>query len=263
MAKRSAWLESADAGVPASVIDAVTVRNVISDFLRVVPEGGWLDMTSAISAAEAAGLPLVETELVGTIDEAVAAAAKLGFPVALKGSGASILHKTDVGAVKLGLVDERAVAAAAQVISDALGDQLQGFVVQRMAPPGVELLAGIATDRGFGPLVVFGAGGTAAELLKDRVVRPAPLTAADPVEMVRALRISPLLDGYRGMPTIDHGPLEDLLLRLGQLADDVPEIVEIDLNPIIANADALHVVDLRMRAVPNVSHPELSVRRLR
>ena len=81
--------------------------------------------------------------------------------------------------------------------------------------------------------------------------------------MVRGLRISPLLDGYRGAALIDHGPLEALLTRLGQLADLVPEIVEIDLNPVIATPDGLHVVDLRIRAVPNVSHPELSVRRMR
>jgi hypothetical protein len=81
--------------------------------------------------------------------------------------------------------------------------------------------------------------------------------------MVRGLRISPLLDGYRGAALIDHAPLEHLLVRLGQLADSVPEIVEIDLNPIIATPSGLHVVDLRVRAVPNVSHPELSVRRLR
>ena len=81
--------------------------------------------------------------------------------------------------------------------------------------------------------------------------------------MIRGLRISPLLDGYRGTPVIDHAPLEDLLLRLGQLVDAVPEIVEIDINPIIATTEGIHVVDLRVRAVPNTSHPELSVRRLR
>lgn len=81
--------------------------------------------------------------------------------------------------------------------------------------------------------------------------------------MVRGLRISPLLDGYRGTAVIDHAPIEELLVRLGQLADSVPEIVEIDLNPIIATTTGLHVVDLRIRVVPYVSHPELSVRRLR
>jgi hypothetical protein len=81
--------------------------------------------------------------------------------------------------------------------------------------------------------------------------------------MVRGLRISPLLDGYRATPVIDHAPLEDLLVRLGQLADSIPEIVEIDLNPVIATPEGLHIVDLRVRAVPAIPHPELSVRRLR
>jgi acyl-CoA synthetase (NDP forming) len=263
MASRSEWLQSVEMPPPDQLIDAAAVRLVVNDFLRGVPEGGWLDMRSAISLASAAGLPLVETTIVDDLDEAVDAATRLGFPVALKGAGGSILHKTDLGAVRLAIADGEAVIAAGSAMREALGDQLEGFVVQKMAPSGIELLAGVATDPAFGSLVIFGAGGTAAELLKDRVVRPAPLNAADPVQMVRGLRISPLLDGYRGSTVIDHAPLEELLLRLGQLADAVPEIVDIDLNPIIATPDGLHVVDLRVRAVPNVSHPELSVRRLR
>ena len=263
MAGRSEWLRSSDAELPKQMIDEVQARNVIGDFLRAVPQGGWLDAPSAAALAIAAGLPLVETAVVGGLDEAVAAAQRLGFPVALKGIGASILHKTDLGAVRLSLADEQAVIEAGSAMRAALGDQLEGYVVQRMAPPGVELLAGVTTDPAFGPLVIFGAGGTAAELLKDRVVRPAPLTATDARQMVRGLRISPLLDGYRGMPVVDHAPLEALLVCLGQLADAVPDVLEIDLNPIIATSDGLHVVDLRVRAVPNVPHPELSVRRLR
>jgi acetyl coenzyme A synthetase (ADP forming)-like protein len=263
MAGRSEWLRSNDTEMPEQLIDKALARKLTGDFLRAVPEGGWLDNASAVALGAAAGLPLVETAVVAGLDEAVAAAKRLGFPVALKGAGALILHKTDIGAVKLGLGTEQAVIDAGSAMRETLGDQLEGFVVQRMAPAGVELLAGVTTDPAFGPLVIFGAGGTAAELLKDRVVRPAPLTVADPVKMVRGLRISPLLDGYRGMPVIDHAPLEALLVRLGQLADAVPEILEIDLNPIIATPDGLHVVDLRVRAVPNVPHPELSVRRLR
>jgi acyl-CoA synthetase (NDP forming) len=263
MASRSEWLQSVDTPRPEQLIDAAATRSVIGDFLRAVPQGGWLDMRSAVALAAAARIPLVDTAIVDDLDEAISAATKLGFPVALKGAGASILHKTDLGAVRLFLADEQEVAGAGAAMRDVLGDQLEGFVVQKMAPSGIELLAGVATDPAFGPLVIFGAGGTAAELLKDRVVRPAPLDAADPSQMVRGLRISPLLDGYRGSAVIDHAPLEELLVRLGQLADAVPEIVDIDLNPVIATTDGLHVVDLRVRAVPNVSHPELSVRRLR
>jgi acetate---CoA ligase (ADP-forming) len=263
MASRSKWLRSNDPTMPDQLIDTAQARNVVSDFLRNVPEGGWLDTASAVALAKAACLPVVETVTAVSLDEAVAAAKRLGFPVALKGAGSAIVHKTDLGAVKLGLADEHAVVDAGSAMRDRLGDQLEGYIVQGMAPAGVELLAGLATDPAFGPLVIFGAGGTAAELLKDRVVRPAPLNAKDPDQMLRGLRISPLLDGYRGSPMINHAPLEALLVSLGQLADEVPEIVEIDLNPIIATPDALHVVDLRIRAVPNVSHPELSVRRLR
>ena len=263
MARRSEWLRTNDSTVPEQLIDATQSRTIVCDFLRHTPEGGWLDMASAAALAAAADVPLVETAIVDDLDAAVAAATRLGYPVALKGVGASILHKTEAGAVKLALADEQAVIEAGSAMRAVLGAQLEGFTVQTMAPAGIELLAGIATDSAFGPLVIFGAGGTAAELLNDRVVRPAPLSAADPARMIRGLRISPLLDGYRGTPVIDHAPLEALLVRLGQLADAVPEIVEIDLNPIIATHDGFQVVDLRIRAMPNVSHPELSVRRLR
>ncbi len=263
MASRSDWLRSTDTAVTEQLIDVAQARKVTADFLRVVPDGGWLDTASTVALATAAGLPLVETATVTTLDEAVAAAARLGFPVVLKGSGASILHKTDMGAVKLSLVDEQAVIQAGSEMREKLGDQLEGYVVQSMAQAGLELLAGVTTDPAFGPLVIFGAGGTAAELLRDRIVRPAPLSAGDPAQMVRGLRISPLLDGYRGLPKIDRAPLEALLLRLGQLADAVPEILEIDLNPIIATPTGLHVVDMRARARPYASQPELSVRRLR
>jgi acetyl coenzyme A synthetase (ADP forming)-like protein len=263
MASRSDWLRAVEAAVPDQLIDGPRACKVVSDFLRRIAEGGWLDMASAVALAQAASLPLVETATIVTIDEAVVAAKRLGFPVVLKGAGESIVHKTDLGAVKLSLVDEQAVFQAASEMREKLGDQLEGYVVQSMASGGLELLAGVTTDPGFGPLVIFGAGGTAAELLRDRIVRPAPLTSVDPGEMVRALRISPLLDGYRGVAKIDHAPIEALLVRLGQLVDAVPEIQEIDLNPIIATPSGLNVVDLRVRVVPCVSHPELSVRRLR
>lgn len=263
MASYADWLRATDTAVPARLVDRTAARKVVAEFLRSAPEGGWLDSTRTVALAAAAGLPLAETVTAGTLDEAVAAARRLGFPVVLKGAGRSIIHKTDLGAVRLSLADEAAVRRAGAEMGDRLGEQLEGFVVQRMAPSGLELLAGLTTDPSFGPLVIFGAGGTAAELLRDRIVRPAPLTLGDPAQMVRSLRISPLLDGYRGVPKIDHAPIEELLIRVGQIADAIPEIVEIDLNPIIATPSGLHVVDMRVRAVPYVPHPELSVRRLR
>ena len=170
MARRSEWLQTNDTTVPEQLIDATHSRALIRDFLRREPEGGWLDMVTAAAFAAAAGIALVETAIVDDLDAAVAAAIKLGFPVALKGVGASILHKTEAGAVKLSLASEHAVVEAGSAMVAALGDQLEGFTVQTMAPAGLELLAGVSTDPAFGPLVIFGAGGTAAELLRDRVV---------------------------------------------------------------------------------------------
>ena len=199
MASRSEWLQADDSAPPELLIDVIAVAHGGARFpARVFPrvDGSTCHRRSRWQRPQS--LPLVETAIVADLDDAVAAAKRLGFPVALKAFGSSILHKTDLGAVKLSLPDEEAVIDAGSAMRGRLGDALEGFVVQSMSPSGVELLAGVATDPSFGPLVIFGAGGTAAELLKDRVVRPAPLTAADPGRMVPGLRISPLLDGYRG-----------------------------------------------------------------
>ena len=118
MASRSEWLQSIDATMPDQLIDRALARAVVSDFLRGVPEGGWLDMPAAVALATAAGFPLVETAIVSSLDDAVAAATRLGFPVALKGAGASILHKTDLGAVVLSLADEQAVIAAGSAMRE-------------------------------------------------------------------------------------------------------------------------------------------------
>ena len=134
MASRSEWLQSVDATMPDPLVDVALARTVVSDFLRSVPEGGWLDMPAAVALATAAGLPLVETAMVTSLDDAVAAATRLGYPVALKGAGSDILHKTDLGAVVLSLADEHAVTAAGSAMRESLGDQLEGFVVQSMAP---------------------------------------------------------------------------------------------------------------------------------
>ncbi|HEY7627039.1 MAG TPA: GNAT family N-acetyltransferase, partial [Ilumatobacteraceae bacterium] len=161
MADHSDWLRSIETALPDESIDTPTARRLVTEFLRRVPDGGWFDMPAAIELAAAAGLPLVDTAVANDVGEAVAAAARLGFPVVLKGAGSSIVHKTDLGAVRLSLADASAVFAAATEMQDKLGEQLEGFVVQRMAPSGLELLAGVTTDPAFGPLVIFGAGGTA------------------------------------------------------------------------------------------------------
>jgi acyl-CoA synthetase (NDP forming) len=145
----------------------------------------------------------------------------------------------------------------------ALGDEMGGVIVQPMVARGVETIVGAVQDPAFGPLVLFGSGGTAVELFADRALRVLPMTDVDAAELVRSIRGAPLLFGYRGAPPTDVAALENLLLRVARLADDVPELAEMDLNPVIVSVSGAIAVDVRMRVAPRRSAPDLLVRRLR
>jgi acyl-CoA synthetase (NDP forming) len=140
---------------------------------------------------------------------------------------------------------------------------MTGAHVQAMAAPGAEMIAGLVRDPTFGPLIMFGLGGVAAELIGDTALKVAPLTDRDAAELVRGLRSSPLLFGYRGAAPVDTPALEDLLLRLSVLGQQVPELVELDLNPVIARPDSVVAVDWRMRLAPAGRQPGHGLRRLR
>jgi acyl-CoA synthetase (NDP forming) len=187
---------------------------------------------------------------------------QLGGPVALKASGATILHKSDVGGVRLDLNTPAEVASAYSAMKEHLGSAMEGAIVQPMLR-GVELIAGVISDPLFGPVVMFGTGGTAVELFGDRVLRILPLTDQDAHEMVRSIRGAPLLFGYRGAPGCDVDAVEDVLLRVARLADAVPQVAEMDLNPLIASPSGAVAVDVRIRLAPWRRHAETEVRRLR
>jgi len=196
------------------------------------------------------GLPLIETRVVTDADQAVAAAAELGMPVALKASARGLVHKSDAGGVLLGLDTSEAVSAAAAQIETSLaaaGYRLEGLIVQPMAATGVELIVGVVNDHSFGPVLACGAGGTVAELTGDVAVRITPLTDLDAHEMLRSLRTFPLLDGYRGAERCDLRAIEDVLLRVSTMVDAHQEIVELDCNPLIARPDGAMIVDARVR----------------
>ncbi|HEX4820403.1 MAG TPA: GNAT family N-acetyltransferase [Acidimicrobiales bacterium] len=231
-------------------IDLDGARRVVASALDRAPEGGWLGADDIAALLHAYGVPLIEHELVTSADAAQHAARRLGFPVALKVQGATLLHKTDIGGVALGLTSGRAVEKAWSEMRARAGSEMTGGLVQRMAGTGVELIAGVVRDETFGPLVLFGMGGTMAELLGDRTVRVAPLSDADAADAVRSLRATPLLTGYRGSKPVDVAALEDVLVRLGLLARDIPEVAELDLNPVIASPDGVVAVDARVRIAP-------------
>jgi acyl-CoA synthetase (NDP forming) len=155
--------------------------------------------------------------------------------------------------VALGLSGATAIREAVARMQhnlEAGGVRPDGFLVQRMASPGVEMLVGVVHDPVFGPVVACGGGGTTAELIGDVAVRLTPVTDRDASEMVASLRTYPLLRGYRGAPSVSVDALEDVVLRLAALVDEHPEVAEVDLNPVAVGARGAVVVDARMRVVP-------------
>ncbi len=209
----------------------------------------WLGPDPCAELLRCAGIRLAAARLVHTADEAAAAAAALGYPVALKIASQRYLHKSDVGGVLLGLEGEQALRDGCGDLERSFGSNLEGFLVQKMAGGGVEVLVGVTADLDLGPLIGFGLGGTTAELLNDAVFRITPLTDVDAQEMIQGLRGHALLEGYRGRPAADIPALEDLLLRVSWLVEAAPEIVEMDLNPVMAlpAGSGVIVLDARIR----------------
>jgi acyl-CoA synthetase (NDP forming) len=199
----------------------------------------------------AAGLDVVPTELASSRDQAVGLAEELGWPVALKICSPDIVHKSDIGGVRLNLGSAEAVGQAFDAVMNAArmaqpDARLDGVSVQPMAKPGVEVIIGLTTDPQFGALIMFGLGGVAVEVLQDVAFRLAPLTSDDARGMIRELRGLPLLTGHRGQAGVDLTALEQLLLGVSGLATSYPQIQELDLNPSLAYADGCLAVDARI-----------------
>jgi acyl-CoA synthetase (NDP forming) len=188
-------------------------------------------------------LPLVAEQQAATVEDAVAAAGHVGFPVVVKTAVAGA-HKTESGGVALDLNDADAVREAATRIGPPL-------LVQPFLRDGVELLIGAVQDPVFGPLVALGPGGTLAELIGDAGFRLAPVTDVDADELVRSGKVGRLIAGFRGRPAADASSVADVVLRVARLVDDVPEIAELDLNPVLAGPDGCVAVDARIRVAPS------------
>ncbi len=211
---------------------------------------GWLDPAEVGVLLSCYGLKGPESVLAATPEAAGDAAEQLGGDLALKAVARGLVHKTEAGAVALGLAGREAAVGAASRMRDsaaAEGYVLDGYLVQRMAPAGVEMLVGMVNDAQFGPVVACGGGGTTAELIGDVAVCLTPVTDLDAHEMVRSLRTYPLLTGYRGAVPVSIEALEDVVLRLAAMVDEHAEISEIDMNPVIVTAGGAVVVDARVR----------------
>jgi acetyltransferase len=199
------------------------------------------------------GVPVVETRIAATARDAAQCADALGYPVALKILSPQITHKSDVGGVALDLADADAVAQAAgamvERVQQARPDAaLSGFTVQPMVrrPDAHELIVGMTTDPVFGPIILFGAGGKAVEVVGDRAVGLPPLNAILARDIVSRTRIARLLAGYRDRPAADIGAIAQVLMRVAELVADVPEIIELDINPLLADEKGVVALDARI-----------------
>ena len=229
---------------------AADARTLVTGFLASSPDGGWLPQASAAELVSCYGIPLADTITTASEQEAAAAAAQLGGPVMLKAEAEGLVHRTDAGGVRVDLRTPQEVAEAYRTLTAGFGPRAQRVLVQPMLADGIEVMIGVAQEPVFGPLVVFGSGGAATEVLGDQVARLTPLTDADAEEMIHSAGAAPLLAGDRGTPPVDTAGLADALLRVSRLADDLPEVSELDLNPVIARQDGLWCVNVRVRISP-------------
>ncbi|MFP5362990.1 MAG: GNAT family N-acetyltransferase [Thermoleophilia bacterium] len=233
---------------PPAGVDPDSAAAVIAEALAGGP--GWLGPDATARLLRAYGVAPAPFRIAATPAAAGRCAAELATEVALKAIVPGLVHKSDAGAVRLGLRGSAAVVRAARELQarfDGGKTAIEGFLVQAMAPPGVEMLVGIVGDERFGPVVACAAGGTAAELLGDVQVRLAPVADAEAAAMIRGLRTFPLLDGYRAAPRADVDGLQDLVVRTAALAAAHPEVAELDLNPVVVSPTGAVVVDARVR----------------
>ncbi|HEY3560591.1 MAG TPA: GNAT family N-acetyltransferase [Kribbella sp.] len=242
-------------------VDAAGVRRVVQRFFRRIPEGGWLDPVAAGQLLRRAGVPVIRVATAATRSQALAAADAAGYPVALKTGATGVLHKTDIGGVRVGLANAVQLGQAYEEITAAAGDPR--VLVQAMAPTGTELAIGVVRDRSFGPLLMAGSGGVLTDVLADRQWRGLPLTDLDALAMLHGLRCAPVVAGYRGAQAADETAVLEVIHRIAWLATQVPELAELDINPLVAAPSGAFAVDVRIRLTPAAPEPDWYARHLR
>ncbi len=216
----------------------------------------WLTGEPAMGVLGAFGIATQPTRDVADAAAAAEAARSIGLPVALKALGPTVVHKSDVGGVRLHLADTDAVRTAYAAMASAVGPAMTGASVQAMAGDGVEMIVGFVQDPQFGPVVLVGMGGTTVELLGDHRVGLAPLAEEEARDLVLGLRGAPLLTGFRGSAPLAVDALVDVVVRMGRLAEDLPEIQEADCNPVLVTAEGAVVLDTRLRLAGHPVAPD-------
>lgn len=240
-------------------IERDQARSLVAD--RLARGISWLDASDALEVLTLYGVPMSPQRVVTDVDAAVRAAVDLSYPVAIK-VAAGLVHKSDVGGVRLDISSEAELRSAFAEVS-AAGPPGCTVLVQPMAATGPELIVGALQDAQFGPVVMLGAGGVLADMIADRQLRLAPVTLSEAQEMIAGLRTAPLLDGYRGRPAVSRKAVAELLTRIALLADEVPEVAELDLNPVLCLGEQVIVVDAKVRLAAATPAPDPFLRELR
>jgi len=254
VAKYGAWRELKPGEVPKlKGVDPEKARAAIETSLEAGADE-WASPAALQEILQAYGIRTPELRAASNRGEAAVAAKAIGFPVAMKVKSPDVVHKTDVGGVKLALSSEEDAARAFDEIRASLAKAMpkarfEGVTVEAMVAGGIETIVGMSRDPQFGPVVLFGLGGVSVEVLRDITVRVAPITDRDAEEMVNEIRGSALFKGYRGAPPVNTATLLDLLHRVSRLAIEQPEIRELDLNPVVVfpGNKPCFAVDARIR----------------
>jgi acyl-CoA synthetase (NDP forming) len=237
-------------------------RELVVNFLAATPQGGWLPREQAAELLDCYGVPLVDGTEAATEDDAAAAATRSGGPVALKADVPGlVVRRAASGAVLLDLHGEDEVRRGYRSLQETFGDRLAGVVVQPMITGGVEVAISVLEEQMFGPLLLFGSAAT-ADVPADPAARLAPLTDTDADGLICSGRIAPLLVGGPGVPAADLAALKNILLRVSQMANDLPQITELDLSPVFARPDGVVAVGARIR-IQHVQAADAYLRRLR
>jgi acetyl coenzyme A synthetase (ADP forming)-like protein len=257
------WLNAREGDLPSfEDLEVEAARKLVAKALeRMGSEGGWLEPAEVEDLLCSFGICLPKSETVHQEDEAVRVAAEIGSPVAVKVISLTALHKSDLGGVVLGVQGEEDVRTAYRKVMSVV-DDAEGVLIQEMVTGGHEVLVGMTEDPLFGPLIVFGMGGVLVELVGDVSFRITPVTDVEASAMVRDIKSAKLLEGYRSYPAGDIPAVEEIILRVSALADAIPEIREMDLNPVmvLAPGQGAKAVDARIRVTPTAKgwSPELA-----
>ena len=234
-------------------LDEATIHRIAEQAL--VKGGGWLPPEEAAALVAAAGIRVAASATILDEEAATREAERIGYPVVMKAVGPDILHKTDVGGIRLNLLREDDVREAWREMRRRLGERMSGALIQRMVTGGVEMLLGVVDDPTFGHVVACATGGTMTEILADRQLRLHPLTDLDADDMVSGLRGVALLRGFRGSVPLDERALADAVLRLSALVNCCPEIRELDINPLLVLPAGTCALDVRVRIESSSPRP--------